>query len=148
MSKSDVNNSNSFEIVASEHAAWVGILLVCIAADDYIDPSENAAVVSLLSTREKFRGVDLVPLYKEALRVKEEVGQEEFVTACCKWIANEDKETVFALALDVILADGQLVKEEKNLIEILSTTLRIDPKMSSKIIEVIFLKNKGIIKRA
>jgi uncharacterized tellurite resistance protein B-like protein len=53
---------------------------------------------------------------------------------------------LFALALEVLLADGTLEKEEKSLIEILSNHLGVSTSMSSKIIEVMFLKNRGNIK--
>ena len=75
-----------------------------------------------------------------------EMGQLKYVSTCCEWIKDEDKETVFALALEVLLADGILEKEEKNVIEVLSKLLKIDVGMASKIIEVIFLKNKGNVK--
>ena len=70
----------------------------------------------------------------------------KYISACCELVEDEDKETLFALALEVLLADGILEKEEKNVIEILSNRLKIDAEMTSKIIEVIFLKNKGNIK--
>jgi uncharacterized tellurite resistance protein B-like protein len=74
------------------------------------------------------------------------LGQLKYIKACCSWIETEDKETLFALALEVLLADGTLEKEEKSLIEILSNHLGVSTSMSSKIIEVMFLKNKGNIK--
>jgi uncharacterized tellurite resistance protein B-like protein len=140
------NNNSSQNTVNSEFEAWVGILYSCISADNQITDSETATLSRILSSKQKFIGIDIAPLYRKAFNVKAELGQLKYISACSKWIKGEDKETVFALALEVLLADGTLEKEEKNVIEVLSNQLEIEKEMTSKIIEVIFLKNKGNIK--
>jgi uncharacterized tellurite resistance protein B-like protein len=140
------NNNNSQNTVNSEFEAWVGILYSCISADNQITDSETATLSRVLSSKQKFVGIDIAPLYRKAFNVRAELGQLKYISACSEWIKGEDKETVFALALEVLLADGTLEKEEKNVIEVLSNQLEIEKEMTSKIIEVIFLKNKGNIK--
>lgn len=141
------NENNTQENpVTSELESWVGILYSCISADHLITDSETASLSRLLHSKEKFVGIDIAPLYAKAFNLRTELGQLKYISACCELIKREDKETVFALALEVLVADGTLEKEEKNLIEILSNRLKIDTAMASKIIEVIFLKNKGNIK--
>ncbi|MFH6971564.1 hypothetical protein DR871_009560 [Flavobacterium petrolei] len=140
------NNNSSQNTVNSEFEAWVGILYSCISADNQITDSETATLSRVLSSKQKFIGIDIAPLYRKAFNVRAELGQLKYISACSEWIKGEDKETVFALALEVLLADGTLEKEEKNVIEVLSNQLEIEKEMTSKIIEVIFLKNKGNIK--
>ena len=140
------NNNSSQNTVNSEFEAWVGILYSCISADNQISDSETATLSRVLSSKQKFIGIDIAPLYRKAFNVRAELGQLKYISACSEWIKGEDKETVFALALEVLLADGTLEKEEKNVIEVLSNQLEIEKEMTSKIIEVIFLKNKGNIK--
>ncbi|MDI6050190.1 tellurite resistance TerB family protein [Flavobacterium sp. XS2P24] len=141
----DKNNSDQ-NPVTSEFEAWVGILYSCISADNQITDSETASLSRVLHSKQKFIGIDMAPLYAKSFNLRMELGQLKYISACCELIKEEDKETVFALALEVLLADGTLEKEEKNLIEVLSNRLKIDADMTSKIIEVIFLKNKGNIK--
>ena len=105
------------------------------------------ALTRLLHSKEKFIGIDVAPLYAKAFNLKMELGQLKYISACCELIKENDKETIFANALELLLADGILEDEEKNVIEVLSKQLRIDTGMTSKIIEVIFLKNKGNIKK-
>lgn len=136
-------NNTQQNPVTSELEAWVGILYSCISADHQITDSETTALSRLLHSKEKFIGIDIVPLYAKSFHLRTELGQLKYISACCELIKAEDKETVFALALEVLLADGTLEKEEKNLIEVLSNRLKIDTGLASKIIEVIFLKNKG-----
>ena len=144
---SSFENNNSIQnTVNSELEAWVGILYSCISADNQITDSETATLSRVLSSKQKFLGIDIAPLYAKSFNVRAELGQLKYISACSEWIKGEDKETVFALALEVLLADGTLEKEEKNVIEVLSNQLEIEKEMTSKIIEVIFLKNKGNIK--
>ncbi|MBG6111007.1 putative tellurite resistance protein B-like protein [Flavobacterium sp. CG_9.10] len=146
MNSFEDKNISSQNSVTSEFEAWVGILYSCISADNQITDSETASLSRLLHSKEKFIGIDMAPLYAKAFNLRIEMGQLKYVSACCEWIKEEDKETVFALALEVLLADGILEKEEKNVIEFLSKLLKIELGMASKIIEVIFLKNKGNVK--
>lgn len=133
--------------VISELDAWVGILYSCISADNQIKNSETASLSKLLHSKEKFVGVDIATLYAKSLRLKTDLGQLDYLASCSEQIKEEDKATVFALALEILLSDGLLGEEEKNIIEVLSKQLKIDAGMTSKIIEVIFLKNKGNVKR-
>lgn len=141
----DKKNSNQ-NPVTSEFDAWVGILYSCLSADNQITDSETATLSRILHSKQKFIGIDIAPLYAKSYNIRTEMGQLNYISACCELIKEADKETVFALALEVLLADGTLDKEEKNVIEVLSNHLKIEAGMTSKIIEVIFLKNKGNIK--
>ncbi|MGZ9735973.1 tellurite resistance TerB family protein [Flavobacterium sp. GNP002] len=146
MSSFEDKNNSSQNQVSSDFEAWVGILYSCISADNQITDSEKASLSRLLHSKQKFIGIDIAPLYAKSFNLRTELGQLKYISACCELVEDEDKETLFALALEVLLADGTLEKEEKNVIEILSNRLKIDAEMTSKIIEVIFLKNKGNIK--
>ncbi len=146
MRSSEDKNGNAVNPITSEYEAWVGILYACVSADNLITDSETATLSRLLHSKSKFIGVDLAPLYANSFNLRATYGQLKLISFCCELINEEDKETLFALALEVLLADGTLEKEEKSLIEILSGKLNIDAGMTSKIIEVIFLKNRGNIK--
>lgn len=132
--------------VTSELEAWVGILYSCAAADNQITDAEKVLLSRVLHSKQKFIEIDIAPLYAKSSVLRTDLGQLKYISACCKMINEEDKETLFALSLELLLADGTLEKEEKNVIEVLSNQLKIDAKMTSKIIEVIFLKNKGNVK--
>ncbi|MFV8465775.1 hypothetical protein [Flavobacterium sp. LB1P62] len=144
--KVEENNNAALNPVTSELEAWVGILYSCISADNLIKDFETASLSKLLYSKEKFNGIDIAPLYAKSYHLKTELGQLKYIAACCELINEADKETVFALALEILLSDGLLGEEEKNVIEVLSNQLKMDTGMTSKIIEVIFLKNKGNLK--
>lgn len=140
------NNDNKSSVVTIELEAWFGILYSCISADRQITANETKILTRIIHSKQKFAGVDIVPLFLKSFDLKKQLGQLTFISGCCEQIMDEDKNMLFALALEVLLADGVLEEEEKNLIEVISNSLKIDSEMSSKIIEVIFLKNKGNIK--
>ena len=146
MSLFEAKNNNDQNFINSDNEAWVGILYSCLSADNQITDSETATLSRILHSKQKFIGIDVASLYAKSYHLRTEMGQLNYISACCKLIEKADKETVFALALEVLLADGTLEKEEKNVIEVLSNHLKIEAGMTSKIIEVIFLKNKGNIK--
>ena len=138
-----VNDNNNSSVVTTELEAWFGILYSCISADKQITENETKILTRIIHSKQKFAEVDLATLFLKSFDLKKQLGQLTFISACCEQIMDEDKNMLFALALEALLADGVLEEEEKNLIEIISNSLKIDSKMSSKIIEVIFLKNKG-----
>lgn len=144
--KTENKNSTSYELVVTELEAWVGILYSCISADNHIKESERESLFRLLEVKQKFAGVDIAPIYVQSLHSRTEFGATKYLSSCCEVIKEEDKETVFALSLEILLSDGLLGDEEKSIIEILAKQLTLEPAMVSKIIEVIFLKNKGNIK--
>lgn len=55
----------------------------------------------------------------------------------------ELQETVFALAADMVFADGSVEDEERDLLENLQAKLTIPDDLAIKIIEVLQIKNRG-----
>lgn len=51
--------------------------------------------------------------------------------------------TAFALSVDVVLADGMVMDEEKDFLYTLQQLLEIENSLAQKILEVIIIKNRG-----
>lgn len=139
-------DSINYKNVVTELDAWVGILYSCMSVDTQITKNEINVLSRIIVTKQKFAEVDVDSLFKNAAVAKGELGLLNYIRECSKLIAEDDKNMVFALALELLLADGILEQKEKDFIEILSKSLEIEDKMTSKIIEVIFLKNKGNVR--
>ncbi|MBE9176855.1 tellurite resistance TerB family protein [Synechocystis salina LEGE 06155] len=58
-------------------------------------------------------------------------------------LPHELGETVFAVATDLVLADGEVTREEENLLNSLYTALGISEATAIKIIDVMMIKNRG-----
>lgn len=60
-------------------------------------------------------------------------------------ISEQNKATLFALVMELLLADGILESKEKEIIEYLSTALNLQSDIAQKIVEVMLIKNYGNI---
>ena len=52
-------------------------------------------------------------------------------------------DTAFAIATDLVLADGEVTEEEENLLQHLYTQLDISDEKAKNIIDAMVIKNKG-----
>jgi uncharacterized tellurite resistance protein B-like protein len=50
---------------------------------------------------------------------------------------------LFALVIELLLADGFLGEKEKEILEYLTDLLKIESELAQKIVEVMLIKNKG-----
>lgn len=64
-------------------------------------------------------------------------------TADAKAIPADLRPTTFALATDLVLADGRIGDREKSFIDQPQAVLRIDDATALKIVEVLLIKNRG-----
>ncbi|MBC7966318.1 MAG: hypothetical protein H7Z17_10390 [Fuerstia sp.] len=53
------------------------------------------------------------------------------------------RETAFANAVDIVLADGVVEQDEKDFMELVRTKLRIPKEQALEIVSVMVAKNKG-----
>ena len=56
---------------------------------------------------------------------------------------NDLTETAFAIATDIVLADGEVTEEEQKLLNDLFQLLEIPEETAIKIIDVMLIKNQG-----
>lgn len=127
----------------SEHEAWVAILYACIAVDGDTSDAENDTLVRLVMFKERFDDVDIVALYKIAMEVKRQTGAQYIIDQSAPLIKTDDRPTLFAMATELVLADGIIADDEKELLEYVAVKLNLDIKVATNIIDVILIKNKG-----
>lgn len=127
----------------NDYEAWVGVLYACAASDGDVSDVEIDTLSRLLVFKQKFENIEIVPFYKIAIQISNELGNQKLIEGCATVIKQEDKPTVFAMATEIVLADGIINEREKNLLEFISKTFQIDDELASKIIEVLLIKNRG-----
>lgn len=136
--------NNDFTYVpSSEHEAWVGILYACMTADGEADGAETLAIGTMLAFKQKFLGVDVVPLLNNVGHAINKLGGLGVVAACSKKIDPNDKDTIFTMGVEVVLADGTLNQDEVTVIEAVANELGMTADKVAKIIEVMLIRNKG-----
>jgi uncharacterized tellurite resistance protein B-like protein len=126
-----------------EQEAWIGILFTCIASDGIIGIAEAETLSKMLSGKINFEGADIPGLCSKVTKAYKETGAAIMINACKTHIKEEDKPTLFSMAVDIVLSDGLLEKEERQIIELLARELKIESSLVLKIIEVMLIRNRG-----
>lgn len=128
---------------SGEHEAWLGILYACVAADGEVVKIEENALSLMLITKKKFDHVNIQALYRNVLEAHYKLGGAKLVDACYNLVKEEDRATLFAMSVELVLADGILDEDEEQIIEYIARKLQIDEKLVQCIVEVMLLRNKG-----
>ncbi len=127
----------------TEAEAWLGILIPCAAADGEICNMEIKSLLETLMLREVFLNADAMNLYERVMRLQAKLGNEKLIVGAASKLKAENRNTVFCLAIDLVLADGYLHENEEKIIEFIANKLNIEREMSDKIVEVLLIKNRG-----
>ncbi len=134
------------EIQLTPAEAFAAIALTAVAADGYITESETQIISNTVSRMQLFSQYSndekRSMIDRLFCQIKEQ-GYDRLMESAIAQLPADLKETVFAIATDITLADGELSDEEENLLNALYSSLDIKEETANKIIEVMFIKNKG-----
>lgn len=126
--------------------AIAAILVAAVAVDGSVDPQEAVRIGGALSTSTILRRAgdgSMHELAERAVSLLSEHGLPAILTGCAKAIPADLRPTTFALAADLLLADGRIADSEKTFLEELQAVLDIDDGTAAKIFEVLSIKNRG-----
>jgi uncharacterized tellurite resistance protein B-like protein len=126
--------------------AIAAILVASVAADGNLDTEEAVRMNSILSTTRVLRqaGDGSMPeLAQRAIGLLTDYGLPAVLTACAKAIPADLRPMTFALATDLVLANGRIGDREKTFIDELQAVLDIDDATALKIVDVLLIKNHG-----
>jgi len=126
--------------------AFAAVLVASVTVDGAIGVDESMRLESILSTSRAFR----VPAatgdgraVEQAINLLNDHGTAEVLNACAAAIPAELHPTTFALATDLVLADGRVEAREKSFIDALQRALGVDDATAVKIVEVMLIKNRA-----
>lgn len=127
----------------SEHEAWIAVMYGCIAADGDVSDAEIDKLCQLVVYKTMFSDKNIIDYYKPALIAHKQIGSKSLIDSSISLIKDADKPTIFALVMELLLADGILGEKEKEILEYLTDLLKIESELAQKIVEVMLIKNKG-----
>lgn len=130
-------------IPTTEKEAWIGILFACISADDHLPEQETETLVHMLMIKSMFKSSEVLGIYRNTMFLHSKTGSEKLLQLCEPLIAAENRPTVFAMAADLMLSDGIGSDKEMKMLDQLADLMMIDTTLKQKILDVIFIKNKG-----
>lgn len=130
----------------TKQEAFAGILLAAAAADGHIAQEEAQGLWTTLErmklyqnyTPEKFNN-----LMNTLLKILKRDGVDKLCDRCIPSLPDALRETAFANVCDLVLADGVVEDEEKELVEKLQHKLDIPGDRALDIVQVMVIKNRG-----
>jgi uncharacterized tellurite resistance protein B-like protein len=136
--------SNKKELTKAE--AFAGILLAAAGADGHIADEEIASLCTATQRMKLFSNISpnkFGTMMDGLVKILKREGVEKLVERCSEALPDELRETAFANACDIILADGVVEDEEKELVEKLQNELDIPGDRALDIVQVMVIKNRG-----
>jgi uncharacterized tellurite resistance protein B-like protein len=130
----------------SPQDAVLAVLVAAIAADGELAPAEGARLNALVSSMRLCRGVgpDQLPhMINHALQLVTGTTPDALLPACAAAIPEELRASVFALAVELVFADGTIAEREKGFIDALQAALAVDEATAMKIVEVLLIRNRA-----
>jgi len=130
----------------STQEAFLGIALATSAADGEIVESEAKGMFAYLLQMRMFDGYtsrQMSDIFKKLVTVLENEGVGGLVAIVKSSLPSELRETAFACAVDIALADGVIEDSEKELLEELQQVMEVSDEIGGKILEVMMIKNRG-----
>ncbi len=129
----------------SEPEAWLAIMFSCMAVDEDISEAETNKLSQIMVAKTLFQNIDKVALYEKVMNLQLQMGSKELIDRSVEKVAEENKPTLFALIVELLLADGILAEKEKEITDYLASALDLDEDLAKNIIKVILIKNKDNI---
>ncbi len=126
--------------------SFAAVLLVAVAADGHVSDEEKREFGSIVNRVRLYRAVNgdqFAAMMDKLHGLLRREGPEKLVARAAETLPPELRETGFALAADLVLADGSVETEEKELLELLQRQLGLDDGTALRIVEVLLIKNRG-----
>jgi tellurite resistance protein len=114
----------------NQHSALIYVMVVVSAADARMSDAELHAIGDLVRSLPAFRGFrddKIIPVARECAAIlQEHDGLEAVLGLVRETLSPPLRETAYALALDVALAEAPVHTEENRILQRLRSTLEID----------------------
>lgn len=141
-----LGGQSSENTTLTKQEAVASVILVTIAADGNISDEEKEGFVAI-SNRMKILRDQSANEFNQMIRKLQSYlqkhGSKWLLEKAVVALPRELRDTVFALAADLVFADGSIEDEEKAIIESLQTALKVPDDLAVKILEVVQIKNRG-----
>jgi tellurite resistance protein len=126
--------------------AFAGILMGASGCDGHIaDEEVHGLVTTLIRMKlyQRFTDKQYGQMLDKLHGMMKKKGVDTLIDECTKTLPEALRETSFANACDIVLADGVVEPDEKAFMERLREKLGIDKKKAMEIVEIMVVKNKG-----
>ena len=126
--------------------AFAVIVLVATASDGYLSVEQANSITFVLSRMKLFKSYPhemMNKLFEKILGILEGDGFNTLFNAAKDSLSQDLREAAFAVASDLVLAEGIVAEEEKNFLNDLYQALGVSSEIAVQIVQVILIKNRG-----
>ncbi|AKG20343.1 tellurite resistance TerB family protein [Calothrix sp. 336/3] len=137
---------SSVQETLSPTEAFAAITLAAIASDGYLSEEEGRVISSTLSRMRLFKSYSndvMVRMFDKLLGILRREGINTLFRVAKASLPHDLREAAFAVATDLVLADGIVAQEEQDFLNDLCLDLGIDSNVATQIVEVMLIKNRG-----
>jgi uncharacterized tellurite resistance protein B-like protein len=126
--------------------AYAAITLVAIAADGYLSDEELEGFTANLNRMQLFKhysGDVMQRMFDKLFGILRREGPDALFNAAKSSLPYEMAASAFAVAADLMMADGVVTESEQNFLNLLYEALEIPDETAVKIVEVMMIKNQA-----
>lgn len=127
---------------SNEQAAWFAIVYSTAHIGGEISQETRETFCKLITSKELFRGHEIINYYFELMAVKDELSPKAIIRQAAKLVHPEHAATLFCLVTETMLAKGYLTEKEEDILHYIGRKLSMERTTVDKIVEVFQLKNK------
>jgi tellurite resistance protein len=141
-----LETENQIQEKLSPAEAFAAITLATTAVDGYLSEEEELCISSVLSRMKLFRSFShdvMHRLFERILEILRQDGFNSLFNAARESLSPDLREAAFALATDLLLADGTGNDEEKVFLTDLYQALGVSRETALQIVQVMSIKNRG-----
>jgi len=140
------NQKTTETILSGKTGAFAGVVFAAVASDERITDKELNYLRIILSRMRLFDGwsdSQYQSLFDKLDDILKKQGFDTLLEKSIGALPPKLYQTVFAISVDLVLADGIVTREEKDFLYDLQQKLGMETDLATRIIEVIIIKNRG-----
>ncbi|WP_323256665.1 tellurite resistance TerB family protein [Spirulina sp. CCNP1310] len=125
---------------------FAAIMLLVVAADGYLADDEVRLLNITLLRMRLFRSYSedvMHRMFDNLGGILRREGSGALFEAAIATLPHDLYETAFAIATDLVLADGEVSQEEEDLLSSLARSFDLEQSLINQIIQVMLIKNRG-----
>lgn len=126
--------------------SFAAIALAAVASDGYLSDEEAQSIPFILSRMKLFQTYSddmMRRLFDKLLGKLKRDGVAALFLSAKDSLPENLKQTAFAVATDLVLADGVVTNDEKEFLDELYKALEIPEEVARNVIDVMLIKNQG-----
>jgi uncharacterized tellurite resistance protein B-like protein len=133
--------------IETEQEAAVAILFAGVMFNNQqLTQSQIEHLSRMLVLSSRFQGHELNDLTRKALSLLAEQGSKKIIEQAAPLVADDFKETLFAMACEILTADGKVDENESEVVAMIALYLGLSMEVMKMILTTFLIRNRWNVK--